>query len=67
MINVSPDPTVAGGDDRFAWASSVLSVALLDPVGRNERDVKRAVHVGTDDCFVVARNRPDEWFLGVGD
>ena len=64
---VSPDPHLAGGDDRFAWARGVLGVALLHAVGRDESDVKRAVHVGTGDRLVVARNRPGEWLLGVGD
>ena len=57
---------MAGGDDRFAWACGVLGVALLHAVGRDESDVKRAVHVSTEDRLVVASNRPGEWLLGVG-
>lgn len=56
---------MTGGNDRFAWACRVLGVALLHAVGRDEGNVKIAVHVGTHDRFVVARNRPSEWFLGV--
>ena len=54
------------GNDRFAWARGVLNVAFLDAVGRDESDVKMAVHVGTNDRLVVACNRPGEWLLGVG-
>jgi len=43
-----------------------FGLAFLDAVGRDESDVKMAVHVGTNDRLVVACNRPGEWLLGVG-
>ena len=47
-------------------AGAVVGVALFYAVGRNEDDAKIAVHIGTDDRLVVARNRPRERLLGIG-
>src|SRR5438105_15659515 len=57
---------VTGCDDRSAWARAIVGVALLHPVGADERDGKIAIHVRSDDGLVVARNRPRERLLGIG-
>src|SRR5438046_9275075 len=58
---------IAGGDDRSGRAAAVVRVALLDAVGRHQGDPEIAVHIGADDGLVVARNRPGEGLLGIGD
>ena len=64
---VSPDLSCGRRQRSYAWTCGVVGVAFLHAVGRDEGDPKIAVHVGTDDRLVVARNRPGEWLLGVGD
>src|SRR5262249_57690817 len=49
---------VAGRDDRPARACAVVGVALLRPVGADERDAEIAVHVRSDDGFVFTPNHP---------
>src|SRR5438132_13416153 len=56
---------VTGRDDRSAWGRAIVGVALLHPVGADERDAKIAIHVRSDDGLVVARNRPRERLLGI--
>src|SRR5260370_39331189 len=57
---------VTGRDDRPARAGAVVGVALLHPVGADERDTEIAVRIRSDDGFVVAGNRPRERLLGIG-
>lgn len=54
---------IARGDDRSARARAILGVALLHAVGRDKRDIKVSVHIGTKDRLVVAGNRPGKWLL----
>src|SRR5712671_3251791 len=56
---------VTGRDDRPARAGAVVGVALLHPVGADERDAEIAVHIRSDDGLVVAANHPGKRLLGI--